>query len=79
MESQILVGWREIAAYLRVSDDTAQRWNRRYSLPVCRSVGRRVRTSTALIDRWIEFMDQQARVSQAKSPEAAMKAAGLAP
>ena len=75
----MLVGWREIAEYLRVSVDTAQRWNRRAQLPVDRVVGRRVRTSTGLIDRWIAMNDQLSRMTQATSTEAIMKAAGLAP
>ena len=58
---------------------TVQRWNRRQQLPVDRVVGRRVRTSTALVDRWIAMNDQLSRVTQATSTKAIVKAAGLAP
>ncbi len=59
--SEVLVSWREIAAYLKVSVSTAQRYHRRHQLPVCTSIGRRVRSSTSLIDRWLAFWDQADR------------------
>ena len=61
----MLVTWKEIAAYLRVSPDTAQRWHRKYRLPVCRSVGKHVRTSTGLIDRWLLHLEQGEREARA--------------
>ena len=64
MEARMLVSRKEIAAYLGVSVDTAQRYHQRHQLPVCRSVGRRVRTTTSLIDRWIVFMDQLERAAR---------------
>lgn len=59
--SEVLVSWKEIAAYVRVSVSTAQRYHRMYAMPVCTTVGRRVRTSTALIDRWFNHLDQMDR------------------
>ena len=73
MESRMLVTWKEIAAYLRVSVPTARRWHQKYRLPVCRSVGKHVRTSTSLIDRWLAFMEGLER-----EVEARVKAAGKA-
>ncbi len=62
--SEVLVSWREIAAHLRVSPATAQRYHRRHGLPVARSVGRRVRTSTALVDRWLAALDRAGREAE---------------
>jgi hypothetical protein len=51
---QVLRTWRSIAQYLGVSDRTARRWHQRFRLPVVRCIGRRVFTSTGVLDHWIE-------------------------
>ena len=71
--SEVLVSWTEIAAHLRVSTSTAQRYHRRYGMPVCTTIGRRVRTSTALVDRWFLTLDRADREARLL-----MKAAGEA-
>lgn len=56
-----LTGWQSIADYLGVRSTTAQKYHRQYGLPVARSVGRRVRTTTGAIDRWIIELDRVER------------------
>jgi hypothetical protein len=51
--SRILHGLDEIAAYLRVSRRTAQRWTQSLALPTMQSPSGLYMTSTALIDLWI--------------------------
>ena len=72
--SEMLVGWKEIAAHLHASKTTAQRYHRAGGMPVMTTIGTRVRTTTGLIDRWITFMDQVERKTRAL-----MRAAGKEP
>ena len=51
--SNLLVGWKQIAAYLRCASSTARRQARDKGLPVFR-VGGSVRAHVADIDRWLE-------------------------
>ena len=62
MYSRVLHGWRDISSYLQVSVSTARRWHGNYRLPVVRVVGKRVFTSTSVIDRWIYGIDATTRV-----------------
>ena len=62
MYSRVLHGWRDISSYLQVSVSTARRWHGKYRLPVVRVVGKRVFTSTSVIDRWIYGIDATTRV-----------------
>jgi excisionase family DNA binding protein len=47
----ILVGWKEIAAFLGVSVSTARRWTRTLGVPAYRLAGQ-VRASRADLDEW---------------------------
>jgi PAS domain S-box-containing protein len=51
--SNLLIGWKQIAAYLRCASSTARRQARGKGLPVFR-VGGSVRAHPADIDRWLE-------------------------
>lgn len=51
--SNLLIGWKQIAAYLRCASSTARRQARDKGLPVFR-VGGSVRAHVADIDRWLE-------------------------
>ena len=72
--SEMLVGWKEIAAHLRVSKTTAQRYHRAGRMPVCTTIGTRVRTSTGLIERWIMTLDRAEREARALITAAGKKA-----
>ncbi|UCH79038.1 MAG: PAS domain S-box protein, partial [Candidatus Coatesbacteria bacterium] len=51
-DSSLLIGWKQIAAYLRCAQSTARRQAREKGLPVFR-VGGSVRARPADIDRWL--------------------------
>ncbi len=53
----VLHSWRRIAEYMCISERTARRWHERYGLPVVRLVGKRVFTSTGVIDTWVRHID----------------------
>ena len=53
--SPAIVGWNEIADFLRVSRSTAFRYYRAWNMPVERTLsgGHKVRTTATLIDAWL--------------------------
>jgi len=54
------VGWKEIAAYLRASERTAQRWQRELGLPVHRAGGSKgysVFAYTSELDEWLRHQE----------------------
>jgi|RhiMetdeSRZDD1v2_1073273.scaffolds.fasta_scaffold78502_6 hypothetical protein len=50
---RVLVGLAEIAAYLRISPRTAQRWIEKAALPALRGPSNKYRTTTSMIDLWL--------------------------
>lgn len=66
-----LDGWKAVAAHLRKSVRTAQRWEREFGLPVHRmqaETGEIIYAFTSEIDNWIRDRERAPRV--ARSPEA---------
>lgn len=51
-DSDLLVGWREIADYCRVSIDTVKRWHKRLELPIVR-VGKSPMVFKDTLKQWI--------------------------
>ena len=56
--SNILVGWKEIAAYLGCCEDTARGFEHEKKLPIYRhgkpKRGRRVRALRSELDQWVK-------------------------
>ena len=48
-----LTSWKAIAEYIGVCESTAQKWEKRLQLPVCRLPDGRVMTTLSLIDQWV--------------------------
>lgn len=59
--SDMLIGWDEIAGYLRVSVVTAWRYMRNGGMPVIRLYNGKVRASKAEIRAWIINTDHEMR------------------
>jgi PAS domain S-box-containing protein/excisionase family DNA binding protein len=69
-ESPLLVGWKQIAAYLHCAESTARRQAREKGLPVFR-VGGSVRAHAADIDRWLEAQPRtEAAAGEGEEPRA---------
>lgn len=69
-ESSLLVGWKQIAAYLHCAQSTARRQAREKGLPVFR-VGGSVRALAADIDRWLEAQPRaEAAAGEGEEPRA---------
>jgi|GEM_PF-3222297 predicted site-specific integrase-resolvase len=60
MTDDMLVGWDEIAGFLRVSVVTAWRYERDGGLPIIRLYNGKVRGSRAEISAWIILQGQKA-------------------
>ncbi len=50
--AHVLYGWAEIAAYLRRSEATAQRWHKERALPIT-SIGYTVVIPKSALDLWL--------------------------
>lgn len=48
-----MIGYSEIAEYLRVHHSTAKRWKELEGMPVCLTPSGRAMISTTLIDQWL--------------------------
>jgi len=57
---QVLVGWKEIAGALGVSQSTARRWRREAGLPTYRICGQ-VRARGEDLEKWEEAYHKAAR------------------
>ena len=51
-EMGLLVGWQEIADYLRISVSTVKRWNKHYGLPVFWKASGRPFTLKSMLDKY---------------------------
>lgn len=52
-ESEIVSGWKQVAAFLRVSTRTARRWRELYALPVGKIGQGRVISSRRALGAWV--------------------------
>jgi excisionase family DNA binding protein len=69
-ESPLLVGWKQIAAYLHCAESTARRQASEKGLPVFR-VGGSVRALPADIDRWLAAQPRsESAVREGEEPRA---------
>lgn len=53
MKNQVITGWKDIAGFLGVSPDLAQRFEKKAGLPVTRKLGKVMTTSRKLLT-WAE-------------------------
>ena len=51
--SEILNGWKAIAAYLGVHEETAKEWETKYDLPIKRPAPRVVMAVKADLVKWV--------------------------
>jgi hypothetical protein len=63
----MLYGLREIAEYMRYSEDTIAKWAKKHAFPIIKTPDGLYMSSTELIDRWIlaRWKVQQDRLSRA--------------
>jgi hypothetical protein len=52
--SEILNGWKAIAEFLGVHEETAKVWENKYSLPISRPAGRVVMATREDLTRWVK-------------------------
>lgn len=51
--TDLMLGWKEIAAYLRVSDRTARRYKTLYGLPVCYMPSGTPAITPGMVEKWL--------------------------
>ena len=61
-----LTGWKEIAAFLRITERTAKTWHYRYSMPISKLPTGTVQALTPEIDHWRRNWEQILRKKKTK-------------
>ena len=66
--SQILLGWNEIAQYLRCSLRTAKKYHYEGQMPLIRGIGFQVRALPEQLDAWLVGYSKRAGTARNKAP-----------